>query len=177
MSFGNPFDVARPRHAAVVQLLPVACLIVGKLGYNAGALSSKIASDRTLPASINPRASGIEHGTISTPPATRSCNPGAAPFDGTHGTAFGSIFRSLSNPANASCQMPPCPVPDAFSLPGFARMASSTSLTVLYDESARTWNPAGSAFTSASGVYEAGPSSVRPCQCIIVISTVIMPIV
>src|SRR5205814_4322322 len=83
MSFGNPFDVARPRHAAVVQLLPVACLIVGKFGYNAGALSSKIASERTLPASIKPRASGIEHGTISTPPATRSCNPGAAPFDGT----------------------------------------------------------------------------------------------
>src|SRR5207237_5435655 len=107
MSFGNPFGVARPRHAAVVQLLPVACLIVGKLGYNAGALSSKTASERTLPASINPRASGIEHGTISTPPATRSCNPGAAPFDGTQGTAFGSIFRSLSNPANASCQMLP----------------------------------------------------------------------
>src|SRR5438105_15578624 len=106
MSFGNPFGAARPRHAAVVQLLPVACLIVGRLGYNAGGLSSKIASERTLPASIKARASGIEHGTMSTPPATRSCKPGAAPFDGTHGTALGSILRSFKRPANASCQMP-----------------------------------------------------------------------
>jgi len=33
-----------PRQAAVVQLLPVACLIVGRFGYSAGALSAKIAS-------------------------------------------------------------------------------------------------------------------------------------
>ena len=40
----------------------------------------------TLPASISERASGIEQGTMSTPPATRSCSPGAAPFEGTHGS-------------------------------------------------------------------------------------------
>ena len=48
--------------------------------------------------------------------------------------------------------MPPCPVPDAFSLPGFALAASSTSFTDLYGESARTVKPAGSELTSASGV-------------------------
>src|SRR6185437_2302387 len=119
-----------------------------------------MANERTLPASISERASGIEHGTICTPPAIRSCNPGAAPLDGTHGTAFGSILRLDSRPAMASCQMPPCPVPDAFNLPGLALIAASTSLTDLYGESAATWKPAGSALTSASGVYDVGLSSV-----------------
>ena len=114
---------------------------------------------------------------MSTPPATRSCIAGAAPFEGTHGIVVGAILRSSIRPASARCQIPPCPVPEAFSLPGLALAASSASFTVLYGESARTVNPAGSEFTSASGVYEPGPSSVRPCQCIIVISTVIIPIV
>src|SRR3989442_2843964 len=164
MSFGPPLGVAGPGHAAVVQLLPVACLIVGSVGYSAGALSSKMASARTLPASINERASGMEHGTISTPPATRSCKPGAAPFDGTQGTLAGSTFRSCSMPAIARCQIPPCPVPDALNLPGLAFTAATRPLPILYGASARTCNPAGSALTRPIGVYHAPESSVSPCQ-------------
>src|SRR5438105_9135503 len=167
MSFGRPFGSAKPRHAAAFQSLPVACLTVGRFGYSAGGLSAKIASDFTLPASISERASGIEHGTMSTPPATRSCKPGAAPLDGTHGAAAGSIFRSCSNPAIARCQIPPWPVPEALYLPGLAFTASTTSLTDFHGASARTWNPAGSALTSPSGAYDPGVSSVSPSQCLI----------
>ena len=73
--------------------------------------------------------------------------------------------------------MPPWPVPDALNLPGFALIAASRSFTVLYGASARTWMPAGSAFTRPIGVYDAPVSSVRPCQCIMPISTVIRPMV
>ena len=73
--------------------------------------------------------------------------------------------------------MPPWPVPDDFSLPGFALIASTSSFAVLYGESARTCSPAGSAFTRPSGVYDAPVSLVRPCQCIMPISTVMRPIV
>src|SRR2546425_2957237 len=86
-----------------------------------------MASARTLPASIIERASGIEQGTTSTPPATRSCSPGAAPFEGTHGSAVGSTPWSLSSPAIARCQMPPCPVPEAFIFPGVALIAAIRS--------------------------------------------------
>src|SRR5512134_4115222 len=92
----------------------------------------------TLPASMRERASGIEHGTISTPPATRSCRPGAAPFDGTQGTVAGSTLRLLSMPAIERCQIPPWPVPDALNLPGFDLIASTSSFAVLYGDSART---------------------------------------
>ena len=85
----------------------------------------------TLPASISERASGIEQGTMSTPPATMSCRPGAAPLEGTQGAAAGSTFRSFSMPASARCQMPPWPVPEALCLPGLALIASTRSLTVL----------------------------------------------
>jgi hypothetical protein len=37
--------------------------------------------------------------------------------------------------------------------------------------------PAGSAFDEPIGVYDAPVKSVKPCQCIIPISTVMMPIV
>ena len=50
-------------------------------------------------------------------------------------------------------------------------------MTDLNGESALTVKPAGSALTSASGVYDAGVRSVSPCQCIIEISTVSIPIV
>ena len=62
----------------------------------------------------------------------------------------------------ARCQMPPWPVPEALNLPGLALIAASNSLTFLYGASARTCTPAGSALTSAIGVYEAPESSVNP---------------
>jgi hypothetical protein len=108
------------------------------LGNSAAREVAITASERTLPASISERASGSEHGTNSTPPATRSCRPGAAPLDGTHGTVAGSTLASRSQPASARCQMPPCPVPEALNLPGLALMAASASAMVLYGESART---------------------------------------
>ncbi len=101
------FGAAMPRHAAIVQLLPVAAFNVGTLGYSAAGLSAITARLLTLPASISARASGSDTGAICTPPATRSCRPGAAPFDGTHGTLAGSTLRSCSIPAIARCQMPP----------------------------------------------------------------------
>ena len=51
----------------------------------------------------------------------RRLSAGAAPFDGTHGTASGLMFIACSQPASATCQMPPWPVPEALSLPGLAR--------------------------------------------------------
>jgi len=111
-----------------------------------------MASARALPESIMARASGIEQGTTSTPPATMSCMPGAAPLDGTHGRAFGSMPCCFSRPAMARCQMPPCPVPEAFIFPGFALMAANRSFTDLYGESLRTLIAAGSAFTRPIGV-------------------------
>src|SRR2546430_10510452 len=130
-SDGTPFGAAIPRQAAIVQLLPVASFSVGTFGYSAARLSAMTARLLTLPASINERASGSEQGAISTPPATRSCNPGAAPLDGIHGAADGSTFISCSMPAIARCQMPPCPVPEALNLPGLALMAATSSLTFL----------------------------------------------
>jgi tripartite-type tricarboxylate transporter receptor subunit TctC len=56
---------------------------------------------------------------------------GAAPLDGTQGSAAGSMPWSLSSPAIARCQMPPWPVPEALSLPGFALIAASRSFTDL----------------------------------------------
>src|SRR5713101_6077169 len=83
-----------------------------------------MASARTLPASIIERASGIEQGTTSTPPATMSCKPGAAPFEGTQGSALGSTPWSFRRPAIARCQMPPWPVPEAFNFPGLDLIAA-----------------------------------------------------
>src|SRR4051812_14686590 len=172
-----PFGAAIPRHAPSFQSLPVAAFNVGTFGYSAAGASLITARLLTLPASINERASGNEHGTTSTPPATRSCSPGAAPFDGTHGAAAGSTLRSFSMPAIARCQMPPWPVPDALNLPGFALIAATRSFAVLYGASARTCKPAGSALTRPIGVYDAPERSVNPCQCIMPISTVMRPIV
>ena len=176
-SAGMPLGATMPRQAPMVQSLPTASLSVGTFGYSADRLASMIARLLTLPASISERASGSEHGAISTPPATMSCRPGAAPLLGTQGTAAGSIFWSRSRPAMARCQMPPCPVPEALNLPGLALIAASRSCTVLYGASARTWMPAGSRLTRPIGVYEAPVSSVRPCQCIMPISTVARPMV
>ena len=127
MSLGRPLGAAMPRHAPVAQLDPVASFSVGTFGNSAARRSSITASDRTLPASMRERASGSEHGTNSTPPAARSCSPGAAPLDGTQGTLAGSIFASLNMPASARCQMPPWPVPEALNLPGLAFTAANTS--------------------------------------------------
>src|SRR5512132_3400802 len=89
-SAGMPLGAAMPRQAPSFQLLPVAAFSVGTLGYSDAGVSLITARLLTLPASISERASGSEHGTTSTPPATRSCSPGAAPFDGTHGAPAGS---------------------------------------------------------------------------------------
>src|SRR6267142_91052 len=89
-SAGTPLGAAIPRQAAIVQLLPVASFSVGTFGYSAARLLDITARLLTLPASISERASGREQGATSTPPATRSCNPGAAPFEGTPGAAAGS---------------------------------------------------------------------------------------
>ena len=74
--------------------------------------------------------------------------------------------------------MPPCPVPEAFSLPGLALIAASTSFTDLYGESARD-REAGRVGVDErrAACTTRRSSSVSPCQCIIAISTVIMPIV
>ena len=77
---------------------------------------------------------------------------GAAPFDGTHGSGIRIDALLLEQAGEARCQMPPWPVPEAFSLPGLALIAASRSLAVLYGESARTVMPAGSAFTRPIGV-------------------------
>src|SRR4029453_13305716 len=145
---------------ATVQLLPVAAFRVGTLGKSADGASAITARLFTLPASISERASGSDTGAICTPPATRSCSPGAAPFDGTHGTLAGSTLRSFSMPAMARCQMPPWPVPDAFILPGLALIADRRSFIDLYGASVATCTPAGSALTSASGVNDAPVRSV-----------------
>ena len=77
------------------------------------------------------RASTTEQVTKSTPPATMSCSPEAAPLEGTQGTADASIPAESSMPARARCQMPPWPVPEPLSLPGLFLTASSTSWAVL----------------------------------------------
>ena len=87
-----PLGAAMPRQAAIVQALPISAFSVGTLGNNDAGFGSITARLLTLPASISARASGNEHGTTSTPPATRSFKPGAAPLLGTHGNDAGSIF-------------------------------------------------------------------------------------
>src|SRR5437879_9428224 len=94
----------------MAQSVPSSFLRVGTPGYSAGGLASMMASARTLPASIIERASGIEQGTTSTPPATRSCSPGAAPFEGTHGSAVGSTrseehTSELQSPMYLVCRL------------------------------------------------------------------------
>src|SRR6267143_388703 len=120
-----------------------------------------IASARALPASIIGRASGIEHGTTSTPPAIMSCMPGAAPFDGTQGSAFGSMPCSFSRPAIARCQMPPWPVPEAFIFPGLALIAARRSLTDLYGESLRTLIAAGSTLKGCFSSFSSSTPMMR----------------
>ena len=152
-----------PRHAAVVQLLPVACLDRRQVRIQRRRL---VGEDRERAAPCRRRSARAPRGSSTARcrrrrrrgPAVRARRRSTAPT----APRSGSILRSLSRPAIASCQMPPCPVPDAFSLPGLALIASSTSLTVLYGESARTWKPAGSALTSASGVYDAGAELGQP---------------
>ena len=78
---GKPFGAAMPRHAPVAQSLPMASFKRRHVGEQRGpACRPSPPATSTLPASISERASGSEHGTNSTPPATRSCSPGAAPL-------------------------------------------------------------------------------------------------
>ena len=57
-----PLGAAMPRHAPIVQSLPVAAFSVGTFGYSAAGVSLITARLFTLPASISERASGSEHG-------------------------------------------------------------------------------------------------------------------
>ena len=68
-------------------------------------------------------------------------------------------------------------MPDATTLFGFALMWANSSFTVLNGESVFTWIAAASVFISANGVYRSDVSVVRPTQCIMLISSVIIPIV
>jgi hypothetical protein len=82
-------------------------------------------------------------------------------------------------PAIARCQMPPWPVPEAFSLPaGLALMAAMASLQGLVGRVGAHLE-AGRIEVHQRDRGVAAGASVRsdPGQCIIVISTVIMPIV
>jgi hypothetical protein len=90
-----------------------------------------IASAFTLPASMSERASGIEHGDDLHAAGHEVLQPGAAPLDGhpRHGSRIEALV--LEQPASARCQMPPCPVPEALNLPGFAFTAASRSFTDL----------------------------------------------
>ncbi len=75
---------------------------------------------------------------MSTPPATMSASPGAAPWLGTHVTLFASTPSDSSQPASPRCQMPPCPVPDALNVPaGCSLIAVSRSSSVWYSEVGR----------------------------------------
>ena len=97
-------------------------------------------------------ASGIEVETNSTPPAARSVSAVAAPVLGTQRIESGDTPSACIRPASARCQLPPCPLPDATTLFGFALMCANSSFTVLNGESARTWIAAASVFISANGV-------------------------
>ena len=82
----------------MVQSMPVASFRVGTSGKSAVALARHHRRGScTRPASISDRASGTEQGTMSTPPATRSCRPGAAPWLGTHGDGAGVDARLLQH--------------------------------------------------------------------------------
>ena len=101
-SAGMAFGAAMPRQAPSFQSLPVAAFKVGTFGYSAAGVSFITARLLTLPASISERASGSEHGTTSTPPATRSCSPGAAP--------------GLQDLVAGGVEVVPCSLPEARSL-------------------------------------------------------------
>ena len=96
---------------------------------------------------------------------------------GTQRIEVGETPSACIRPASATCQLPPCPVPEAATLFGFALMCANSSLTVLNGESERTWIAAASVFISANGVNWPEVSVVRPTQCIMLISSVIIPMV
>ena len=81
----------------------------------------------------------------STPPATSSCMPGAAPLLGTIATFIGSMPSLRNRPAVARCHDPPTPPPpDILNFVGSALIAAIASLPVFHGESVRTWKLAGS---------------------------------
>src|SRR3954452_12652425 len=124
--------------------MPIASFNVATSGNDGLRAGAMIASARALPASMMARASGIEQVHRSSPPAARSCIAGAAPFDGTQPTWLAGRPNAFIQPTSARCQMPPWPVPEAFSLPGgVALIASASSFTVLYGEDALTEIPGG----------------------------------
>src|SRR6185436_16114711 len=138
MSGGRPFGPTMPRHTPLTHGDPDASFSVGTSGKSAARLSAIKTRLLTLPALISARASGREHETKSMPSAARSVNAVAAPVLGTHPTELGSALSECSMPAMARCQLPPCPVPDAFNLPGLALMASTRSLSLVNFDDACT---------------------------------------
>src|SRR5215468_10725351 len=120
ISAGRPFGAAKPRHTPLFHLWPVASSVVGTSGKFGARFGEKNTRLRTRPALISASASGIEHETKSTPPAARSVSAVAAPVDGTQRIELGETPSACISPASATCQLPPCPVPEAVSLFGFA---------------------------------------------------------
>src|SRR6476659_7966311 len=139
MSGGRPFGPTMPRHTPFTQGEPDASLSVGTSGKMAARFSAMKARLLTLPALIRARASGNEQDTKSTPSAARSVKAVAAPVLGTHFPELGATPSECSMPAIARCQLPPCPLPDAFSLPGLALISATRSLSLLYLELVCTW--------------------------------------
>ena len=114
-----------------MNLVTVASSVVGTSGKFGARLGEKKARLRIRPALISASASGIEHATKSTPPAARSVSAVAAPVDGTQRIEVGGTPSACIRPASATCQLPPCPVPEAATLFGFALMCANNSLTFL----------------------------------------------
>jgi hypothetical protein len=85
----------------------------------------------TLPASISERASGIEQGTISTPPETRILQPGrrAVRRHPRHGARIEPLVLEQARER----EVPDAALPgaEALNLPGFAFTAASRSFTDL----------------------------------------------
>src|SRR5258705_10172323 len=100
-------------------------------GRSCARLGEKNTRLRIRPALISASASGIEHATKSTPPAARSVSAVAAPVDGTQRIEPGETPSACISPASATCQLPPCPVPEATTLFGFALICANSSLTFL----------------------------------------------
>ena len=127
-------------------------------GYSAGrACRPSRRGCFTLPASISERASGSEQGTISHAAGDEvlQARRGAVRRHPRHASP-----DRPSGPAAcrrcARCQMPPCPVPDALSLPGFALIGGDQVVDGLVRRvGARPARRPGSALTRPIGVYDA----------------------
>jgi hypothetical protein len=132
-----------------------------------------------LPASISERASGIDTGAMSTQPATRSCSAGRPGAVGRHPGQRRRVDLEVGEKARDG-EMPDCrpaSVPDALYLPGVRLHGVETVLHRLPRRIGAHLEARRVGVDERERLYDVGASSVRPCQCIIVISTVMRPIV